>query len=274
MSIDVEPLELNFQRPFTVEVSQTLTIRNTSAAPLAFKLSTSLPTYCVRPNAGRIEPGSSFDVSVLLQAMKTEPAPDTKCRDKFLVQSAPITGDKEFTSIAEVLDNTDKNLKQERKIRVNWLPAHGEVDSSAAIVTPSKKLINGQDADTPDVSHNFSSPGAGAPPPYEDDASAVDADEKAPIDTPAALVGRAIPAVKEAGSETLEAVKAKLAAAQAEIAKLSDSGLRQRNVKSGQSEKVPAAELAQASKQSADGVSVQIVAILCLLSFLLAYFFF
>ena len=131
-----------------------------------------------------------------------------------------------------------------------------------------------QNAETPDVSHNFSSPSAGAPPPYEDDASAVDADEKAPIDTPAALASRAIPAVKEAGSETLEAVKAKLAAAQAEIAKFSDSGLRQRNVKSGQSEKVPAGELAQASKQSADGVSVQVVAILCLLSFLLAYFFF
>lgn len=35
--------------------------------------------------------------------MKAEPTPDTKCRDKFLVQSAPITGDKEFTSIAEVV---------------------------------------------------------------------------------------------------------------------------------------------------------------------------
>lgn len=131
-----------------------------------------------------------------------------------------------------------------------------------------------QNAETPDVSHNFSSPSAGAPPPYEDDASAVDADEKAPIDTPAAFASRAIPAVKEAGTETLEVVKAKLAAAQAEIAKFTESGLRQRNVKSGQSEKVPAGELAQASKQSADGVSVQVVAILCLLSFLLAYFFF
>ncbi|KAJ3477786.1 hypothetical protein NLG97_g8745 [Lecanicillium saksenae] len=274
MSIDVEPLELNFRRPFTVEVSQTLTIKNTSSAPLAFKVKTTAPRqYCVRPNAGRIEPGSSFDVSVLLQAMKADPTPDTKCRDKFLVQSAPITGDKEFTSIAEVLDNTDKNLKQERKIRVNWLPAHGEVDSSAAVMTPNKKLVNGN-SDTPDVSRNFSSPSAGAPPPYDDDASAVDAEEKAPIETPAALAGRAIPAVKDAGKETLEDVKAKLAAAQAEISNYKDSGLRQRNVKVGESEKKVPAELAQAVKQSAEGVSVPIVALLCLLSFLLAYFFF
>lgn len=35
--------------------------------------------------------------------MKTDPAPDAKCRDKFLVQSAPITSDKEFASIATVV---------------------------------------------------------------------------------------------------------------------------------------------------------------------------
>ncbi|ATY65863.1 MSP domain [Cordyceps militaris] len=274
MSIDVEPLELNFRRPFTVEVSQTLTIRNTSAAPLAFKVKTTAPRqYCVRPNAGRIEPGQSFDVSVLLQAMKADPTPDSKCRDKFLVQSAPITGDKEFTSIAEVLDHTDKSLKQERKIRVNWLPAHGEAEPSAALMTPSKKLANGN-ADTPDVSHNFSSPGAGAPPPYDDEGSTVDAEEKAPIDTPAALVSRAVPAVKDAGNETLEALKAKLAAAQAEIASFKDSGLRQRAVKTGESAKAHAGDLAQTVKQNADGVSVQLVAILCLVSFLLAYLFF
>lgn len=40
---------------------------------------------------------------VLLQAMKQDPPPDAKCRDKFLVQSAPITADKEFASVANVV---------------------------------------------------------------------------------------------------------------------------------------------------------------------------
>lgn len=40
---------------------------------------------------------------VLLQAMKSDPPLDAKCRDKFLVQSAPITADKEFASIASVV---------------------------------------------------------------------------------------------------------------------------------------------------------------------------
>ena len=40
---------------------------------------------------------------MLLQAMKQEPPLDAKCRDKFLVQSAAITGDKEFSSIPSVV---------------------------------------------------------------------------------------------------------------------------------------------------------------------------
>jgi hypothetical protein len=35
--------------------------------------------------------------------MKADPPLDAKCRDKFLVQSAPITPDKEFASIASVV---------------------------------------------------------------------------------------------------------------------------------------------------------------------------
>lgn len=35
--------------------------------------------------------------------MKADPPADARCRDKFLVQSAPITADKEFASIASVV---------------------------------------------------------------------------------------------------------------------------------------------------------------------------
>jgi hypothetical protein len=39
--------------------------------------------------------------------MKQEPPADAKCRDKFLVQSVPVTADKEFTSITPIVrDNT------------------------------------------------------------------------------------------------------------------------------------------------------------------------
>lgn len=72
-----------------------------------------------------------------------------------------------------------------------------------------------------------------------------------------------------------EELKNKLAQAEAQLLNLKDSGLRQRSVKSASSEeKRPAANTAQVVKQQPDGVPVQIVALLCLLSFLLAYFFF
>ena len=40
---------------------------------------------------------------VLLQAMRTEPPPEAKCKDKFLVQSTAITADKEFANIAAIV---------------------------------------------------------------------------------------------------------------------------------------------------------------------------
>lgn len=91
-----------------------------------------------------------------------------------------------------------------------------------------------------------------------------------------ATAARAAAAVSSTAEMGYEEVKNKLAVAQAELAKLKESGLRQRNVKSSEGgEKKPVEQAAQAVKeQSAEGVSVQMVAILCLLSFLLAYFFF
>ncbi|OAQ61553.1 major sperm protein [Pochonia chlamydosporia 170] len=283
MTVDILPLELNFTRPFTVEVSRTLTIRNTSSSPLAFKVKTTAPKqYCVRPNAGRIEPGNAFDVTVLLQAMKQDPPLDARCRDKFLVQCAPITSDKDFASIASVLESADKATLVERKIRVNWLAANGEAQgpSAPAASTPSKpSTVNGA-TETPDAPRTFSSPGGNAnstplpaPPPYTSDDAAEDTDDKS--ERPKSAVSHAATTVSETAQMTYEELKNKLAQAEAQLLNLKDSGLRQRNVKSAASdEKTRSGNTAQAVKQQPDGVSVQIVALLCLLSFLLAYFFF
>ncbi|KAF5686107.1 hypothetical protein FBULB1_11681 [Fusarium bulbicola] len=290
MSVDIEPFELSFRRPFTTEVSQTLTLKNPNSTPVAFKVKTTAPKqYCVRPNAGRIEAGQSFDVSVLLQAMKQDPAPDAKCRDKFLVQSAPITADKEFASVANVLETTDKAHLVERKIRVNWLAA-GEADQapSRPLSTPNKQAIANGINDTPDVSRTFSSPGirdespssSAAPPPYQSPKESAYEDEK-PKSTyeeseVKSTIAQATTAIKETAELTYEELKAKLAQAEQQLVALKDSGLRQRNVKSGSSDddKRPLAQTAQAVTQTVEGVPVQMAAILCLVSFLLAYFFF
>ncbi|KYK60600.1 PapD-like protein [Drechmeria coniospora] len=308
MSVDIEPSELSFRRPFTVEVSQILTIKNPTSSPLAFKVKTTAPKqYCVRPNAGRIEPGQDFDVTVLLQAMKADPPADTRCRDKFLVQSAPITPDKEFAAISSVvgaldgqlgsasinqltasgqLDATDKSQIQERKIRVNWLAANGGHDQASNSVpsshgTPNRQsMINGLVSETPEASRTYMSPKndlestpVSAPPAYTSDETRDVEDRKSDPSKSAAS-----PAAGGAGSDsakvTLQELKAKLAKAEAELVNLKDSGLRQRNVKAATEEvKKVGGQTVQAVKQ-ADGVPVQVVAMLCLMSFLLAYFFF
>jgi hypothetical protein len=75
---------------------------------------------------------------------------------------------------------------------------------------------------------------------------------------------------------TYEDLKAKLVQAEQQLLALKDNGLRQRNVKSTSNEddKRPLAQTAQAITQTVEGVPVQMAAILCLVSFLLAYFFF
>lgn len=121
-------------------------------------------------------------------------------------------------------------------------------------------------ADTPDVSRTFSSPSGGAvPPPYTEEVSAFEDDSN---DTPRSTK-------VSASGAALFPTESRAKAAPADLSASSDTGLRQRATKSSSSEKpaASAGELTQATK-APDGVSVQMVAILCLLSFLLAYFFF
>ncbi len=88
--------------------------------------------------------------------MREDPTPETRCRDKFLVQSVAISPDKEVGSVTAIVSqlsmvgeslltalkwqNIEKIAKgtiEERKIRVVFLPA--EVSTS----TPQHNNING-----------------------------------------------------------------------------------------------------------------------------------
>ncbi|EPQ54448.1 VAMP-associated protein [Gloeophyllum trabeum ATCC 11539] len=132
MSVSLSPSNtLGFNRPLTEPRKQTLSISNHNAQPVAFKVKTTAPKlYCVRPNSGRIEPGESVDVSVMLQAMKEEPPLSAKCKDKFLIQSTIITPDKETMALQDIWNSTsdsEQNKIHQHKIRVVYLPPEGQV---------------------------------------------------------------------------------------------------------------------------------------------------
>ncbi|KAF2142421.1 uncharacterized protein K452DRAFT_226925 [Aplosporella prunicola CBS 121167] len=288
MSVELTPPELGFKRPFTTEVNQTLRLRNPHSDPVAFKVKTTAPKqYCVRPNSGRIEAGKEVEVQVLLQAMKEDPPPDARCRDKFLVQSVAVTADKEFNNVAQIwshIEQTAKHSIQEKKIRVVFLPADDSTGINGG--SPTQDLSSSQqrspspEAVTPQRGSTSEPVGAVSRPEQrpadsrhlgEALGSAFNpATGQSTMSSMASSVANAIPT---SGDD----VKAQLAEAKATIARLQDQagqGLRQRkgDVSRGANEKVSAGGMAQ--QAPAGGVPVQIVAGLCLFSFLLAYFFF
>lgn len=295
MSVEIDPTELGFQRPFTQEVSQTLRIRNPNHTPVAFKVKTTAPKqYCVRPNSGRIEPGKEVEVTVLLQAMKQESPLDAKCRDKFLVQSVAVTADKEFAntgSIWQHVDDADKKEVMEKKIRVVFLAA----DGSAAAVTPLRKSTAGVDGTpesappayrSPSPEESFtpqqrsSVPNASGPVSKLEDEPAGNkhlGDARSSASNPANRdsIASAVTAHTTA-LPTYEELKAQLAEAQAKISSYGqEGGLRLRKAASEKGEALSQGATDMATKvQGSEGVPVQIVAALCLLSFLLAYFLF
>ncbi|KAF2399197.1 VAMP-associated protein [Trichodelitschia bisporula] len=276
MSVELDPAELHFKRPFQREVSQVLKLRNPNSVPVAFKVKTTAPKqYCVRPNSGRIEPGAEEEVQVLLQAMKEDPPLDYKCRDKFLVQSVGVPAGRDFNNWSHI-EQTDRTLIQEKKIRVAFLPA----DDS----TPAKP--NGFREETP---HRHPSPDAATPqPPSTAPTGQMPVPESRPKDnkylaeagspqvqerSPAREVAAPIPT-------SVEELQAQLAEAHSVIAKLKeqtdDSGLRRRKGDSSAKaeERMTSGPTSLVAHQTQEGVPIKVVAGLCFLCFLLAYFFF
>lgn len=287
MSVEIEPAELGFRRPFTQEVSEILKIKNPTSTPVAFKVKTTAPKqYCVRPNSGRIEPGKAVEVTVLLQSMKQEPPMDAKCRDKFLVQSVAVTADKEFTNIAAIwqhVDNAEKSTVQEKKIRVVFLPASSGGASPVA-ATPQRNGVSSSDA-APEAPPAYSSPSNTFTPNAAEPVSRM---SKKPAGSKSLNEIRASgsnPATASSQAQTFSTpatsksaisaddLKSQLADAKAQIASFNSEGeLRQR--KSATSDVDSANTGIAARPIVSEGVSVQFTAALCLLSFLIAYFLF
>lgn len=157
MSVYLTPSSsLGFHRPLTVLVKRGLTISNPNAQPVAFKVKTTAPKlYCVRPNSGRIEPGQSVEVSVMLQAMKEEPPLSAKCKDKFLIQSTLITPEKESKSLSEIWSapegaSDDASKVHQQKLRVVYLPPEGQTleEEDESAVNQSSMMVGNSQFDT------------------------------------------------------------------------------------------------------------------------------
>lgn len=271
--------------------------------------------------------------------MREDPPADTRCRDKFLVQSVAITPDRDLANITDtvrpfqilasllaysmqwaIVEKGSKDDIQERKIRVVFLPSDG---STAAAATPNHNNINGF------VSHlkyilpsitqkNQQYHSDEAPPAYASpDTSFISHSATAPLNQAAEGYGGAASQggsrlseyrdssdVKENATSVASNIKSTLGSVAAGISnaapksgeeshkqpdqttgtdsslknQVEEQVLKQRKsdvVNQDSRERITTGTTGMGiQQQPADGVPVQIVAALCLLSFLLAYFFF
>jgi hypothetical protein len=225
--------------------------------------------YCVRPNSGRIEPGGNIEVQVLLQAMKEDPPLDARCRDKFLVQSVGISRELDTgANVAQIWASIEQSAKssiQEKKIRVTFLPANG------AAPTTNGLLHSGEDEPPA-----YSSPSPAPVTPQRTPARQLDEKSGARSDD-STLLGNTTAAISNATGISQSDLERQLKEAKDTISRLQtqaaeQTGLRQRKSDGSSSSAGTTKTLQQAP--AAGGVSVQIVALLCLLSFLIAYLLF
>ncbi|CCH62762.1 hypothetical protein TBLA_0I01030 [Henningerozyma blattae CBS 6284] len=123
-NIEIKPDVLEYNPPFTQQSTQYATVTNTSDHPIVFKVKTTAPKfYCVRPNAALVEPGESVEVQVILLGLTEEPAPDYKCRDKFLIITLPAPNDLGTKSVAEAWPELEMEYKKQaisKKIKVRY----------------------------------------------------------------------------------------------------------------------------------------------------------
>lgn len=212
-------------------------------------------------------PAKTF--AVLLQAMKEDPPLDAKCRDKFLVQSVLMKSD-DVSNVAAIWSDIEKTAKssiQERKIRVNFLAADG-----AASTVNGARAATRHEEEPP--AYSSPSPQFGSPATHSAGTRSMgDINTSSSTAAASSTMGSAAKAVFNAVPASQEDLKQQLADAKAQISKLSnqlgDPQVRQRKAQEA-SEKMQTV----VQQTGETGVPVQIVAGLCLLSFLLAYFFF
>jgi hypothetical protein len=263
--------DLDFKRPFNLVVKQTLTVSNSHPTDaIAFKVKTTAPKqYCVRPNSGRIVPGGTTEVQVLLQAMREDPPADFKCKDKFLVQSIKIPTDllgldgdelaaklQDVWARAETLKKSDPDaaaeIMCEKKLKCNFLPA----DPSAAAASPAAATSSLTSSPAPAAPSSVASPAASA------------------TATPAARAtgsGDSDRELREA-RETVKRLTAACEGYKSEIERL--NMVRQRRAAGGADSADSSGKQAQVVAAQSSGLNVQLVALIALIAFLLGAYLF
>ncbi|XP_031289425.2 vesicle-associated membrane protein-associated protein B/C isoform X2 [Camelus dromedarius] len=136
--LSLEPQhELKFRGPFTDVVTTNLKLGNPTDRNVCFKVKTTAPRrYCVRPNSGIIDAGTSINVSVMLQPFDYDP--NEKSKHKFMVQSMFAPTD---TSDMEAVHDVEINKIISTTASKTETPTASKALSSSLDDTEVKKVM-------------------------------------------------------------------------------------------------------------------------------------
>ncbi|KAJ3411801.1 phosphatidylinositol-binding protein scs2 [Chytridiales sp. JEL 0842] len=269
--------DLDFRRPFTAVVKETLTVTNTHPTEaIAFKVKTTAPKqYCVRPNSGRIPAGGTTDVQVLLQAMKEDPPLDFKCKDKFLVQCIRIPanlleveGDalqerlQDVWAHAESMKKSDPDSASEviceKKLKVNFLPADSSTPTtSTTTINASPSLNSSTYAPSATAVTASSSPAPASNATVSRSAGSVDVDRE----------------LREA-REQVKRLTAACEGYKSEIERLNMVRQRRAGAGGNSADGYDGGKSAAYQNQQQGGVQMQLAALIALIAFLLGAYLF
>ncbi|KAI3894953.1 hypothetical protein MKW92_013894 [Papaver armeniacum] len=127
--LEIQPQELKFTFELKKQSTCSVHLVNNLDQYVAFKVKTTSPKrYCVRPNIGIVQPRSTCDFTVTMQAQKIVP-PDMQCKDKFLVQSTIVPfGTTEEAITPSMFAKDNGKYIEENKLRVILIsPPHSPV---------------------------------------------------------------------------------------------------------------------------------------------------
>uniref|UniRef100_H3DLN6 VAMP (vesicle-associated membrane protein)-associated protein B and C n=1 Tax=Tetraodon nigroviridis TaxID=99883 RepID=H3DLN6_TETNG len=133
--------ELKFRGPFSDVVTTNLKLSNPTDRNVCFKVKTTAPRrYCVRPNSGIIDAGTSINVSVMLQPFDYDP--NEKSKHKFMVQS--MIAPPEMTDMEGVWKEAKPEELMDSKLRcVFEMPVENEKMTNDIYMTwESSKMMS------------------------------------------------------------------------------------------------------------------------------------
>ena len=127
--LQISPTELSFVFASNCELQNVLNLRNTleDGRSVAFKVKcNTADRYLVRPTSGYVKPGASVNIKVFMLPQSEYSDELRSCKDRFLIQSAPVDGSTEQSSIASVLATYQR---QDFKISVTVVRGPGSLQN-------------------------------------------------------------------------------------------------------------------------------------------------